>query len=508
MLDEKAPRENSQEQIPVFPHNFDLDAKKFYITTTLPYVNAKPHLGFAWEVVTADFLARYHRAQGEVTYFNTGTDEHGQKIYEKATAAGQTPQEYVDSMVSEYFALKSSLELSHTHFIRTTDERHIKAAQEFWRRCRDNGDIYKKKYVTKYCVGCELEKTDSELDRGRCPLHPHQELERREEDNYFFRFSRYQQPLLDFYRAHPDFVLGQGKMKELVSFVERGLQDFSISRVKEKMPWGIEVPEDDTQVMYVWFDALVNYISTLGWPYEDSDCDYFWPGVQICGKDNLRQQGAMWPAMLMSAGLKPAKHVLVNGFITVDGQKMSKSLGNVISPADLVRQYGTENTRFILAGLPDLAGDVDITKKRLHDFYSAYLTNGLGNLASRLAKLASSVETGWDLAVEEKFTPDFAAAMEAYNPSDALQTILDRLAELDRRLSQTKPWTITDVDEKKRILGPILTDFLAMAFDLRVFMPHTSQTILGHFHPRRIMPLPPLFPRIKIDEKVSDAQGF
>lgn len=485
-----------------------LASRNFYITTTLPYVNAKPHLGFAWEVLTADFLARFHRHSGETTYFNMGTDEHGQKIYQKAIEEGVSPQAYVDKMASSYFALKSSLELSYTHFIRTTDEHHVLAAQEFWRRCQANGDIYKKKYTTKYCVGCELEKTDSELDHGRCPLHPHQELECREEDNYFFRFSRYQQPLLDYYQQHPDFVLGQGKMTELVSFVKRGLQDFSISRVAAKMPWGVPVPDDESQVMYVWFDALVNYISTLGWPQPDSDYEHFWPGIQICGKDNLRQQGAMWPAMMMSAGLVPARHVLVNGFITVDGQKMSKSLGNVISPDDLVDQYGTENTRFLIAGFPDLAGDVDITKKRLHDFYLAYLTNGLGNLASRLAKLASGVESGWELPVCEQFTPAFSVAMEAYKPSDAMQTILDRLNELDGRLSTSRPWQIKDEQERKKALTPILEDFLQVAYDLKVFMPHLSQTLLGHFHPHRIMPLPPLFPRIKIDEKVSDVQNF
>ena len=493
----------------VLPRVIPPEAKCFYLTTTLPYVNAKPHLGFAWEVITADVIARYRRQLGEVVYFNTGTDEHGQKIYQQALARGLEPQTYVDGMVRAFLELKTDLELSYTHFIRTTDTRHVAAAQEFWRRCAASGDIYKKKYAVKYCVGCELEKTDSELDHGFYPLHPDKPLKVREEDNYFFRFSRYQQPLLDFYRQHPDFVRGTGKMKEIVSFVERGLQDFSISRVREKMPWGIPVPGDESQVMYVWFDALVNYISTLGWPQlEGTNFERFWPGVQICGKDNLRQQAAMWQAMLMSAGLPNSRQILVNGFITVDGQKMSKSVGNVIDPLDLVDQYGTENTRFLIAALPVLGGDVDITKKRLHDYYTAYLTNGLGNLASRLAKLASMVEAGWELTPAKSFSPGVRAAMADYHTSDAVQAILDEAAAIDTKLSESKPWLMEDGIDRQRVLTPILNDFLQIVFDLRLLMPRTSQTLAGHFHPRRIMPLPPIFPRLKADQKIPHEQNF
>ncbi len=474
---------------------------RFYLTTTLPYVNAKPHLGFAWEVVTADIITRYHRLLGETAFFNTGTDEHGQKIYQKAQELGMSPQEYVDQMSAHFANLKTSLELSYTHFARTTNAHHVAAAQEFWRRCEKAGDIYKKKYQTKYCVGCELEKTDSELVDGHCPLHPHQELEIREEDNYFFRLSKYQEKLLDFYARHPDFVQPVGRMKELLAFVKAGLQDFSISRLANKMPWGIPVPGDESQVMYVWFDALVNYISTLDWPDEDSDADYFWPGVQLCGKDNLRQQAAMWQAMLMSAGVANSRQILVNGFITVDGQKMSKSLGNVISPDALVETYGTEATRFLIAGFPVLGEDVDITAARLHDFYTAHLTNGLGNLASRLAKLASTVETGWELEMPKALSPEIRQPLDNYRVHEALQTIIDHVARLDGRLSGEKPWLLPDGVDRKRVLTPILNDFLQLVFDLRLFMPQTSQKIAGHFHPHQIMPLPPLFPRLKLETK-------
>jgi len=251
-------------------------ASRYYITTTLPYVNAKPHLGFALEIIQADVLARWQRSLGKEVFFNTGTDEHGLKIYQKAAELGKTPQEYCDESAEHFKALKEKLDLSFDNFIRTTDAHHIAAAQEFWKRCDANGDIYKKVYKAKYCVGCELEVTDSQLVNGRCPIHPNKDVETIEEENYFFRFSKYQQPLLDFYNANPDFVIPEGRFNEIKSFVAGGLQDFSISRVKEKMPWGIAVPGDEGQVMYVWFDALVNYISCLNWPDDEKRFTEFW----------------------------------------------------------------------------------------------------------------------------------------------------------------------------------------------------------------------------------------
>ena len=469
--------------------------KNFYLTTTLPYVNAKPHLGFAWEILTADFISRYHQVLGENVIFNTGTDEHGQKIYEKALENNLTPQAYTDQLVVAFEELKPLLNLSYTNFIRTTDAHHVAAAQEFWRRCFANGDIYKQKYQTKYCVGCELEKTDSELVDGCCPLHPNQELELREEENYFFRFSKYQQPLLDFYTANPDFVLGAGKMSELLSFVKRGLKDFSISRLKTKMPWGVPVPDDDEQVMYVWFDALVNYISTLGWPDENSSFKDFWPGRQICGKDNLRQQSAMWQAMLISAGVPNSRQILVNGFITVDGQKMSKSLGNVISPVDLIEQYGQEATRFLLASLPVLSGDADITSTRLHDFYTANLVNGLGNLASRLAKLASGLDQISELTPISAFSQEFNEKMSQFLTNQAQETIIAKISQIDQELSLAKPWLITDSVEKHAVLQPLIQQLLQILYDLQIFMPETAALLTNHFSQAQIMPLSPLFPR-------------
>ncbi|MCR4328008.1 MAG: class I tRNA ligase family protein, partial [Patescibacteria group bacterium] len=252
----------------------------FYITTTLPYVNADPHLGHALEFVHADIIARYKRLLGQGVFFNIGTDEHGQKVYEKALAAGKDPQAYADHYAERFRQFADLLAISYTNFIRTTDAHHKEAAGEFWKRCNANGDIYKKLYTVKYCVGCELPKTDSELLGGKCPIHPTTEIELREEENYFFRFSKYQEALLKLYHDNPDFILPPTRRTEITKFVERGLQDFSISRLKEKMPWGIEVPGDEEHVMYVWFDALVNYVSTIGWPADLEKFEKWWPVVQ------------------------------------------------------------------------------------------------------------------------------------------------------------------------------------------------------------------------------------
>ena len=247
-------------------------SKPFYITTTLPYVNADPHIGFAFELVSADIIARYKKLQGHEVFFNTGTDEHGVKVYRKAMEEGKEPQSYVDEYAEKYRALITALGISSDiHFIRTTDQVHKKAAQELWRRCAAAGDIYKKKYKIKYCVGCELEKTESELQNSRCPVHPNLELEIRDEENYFFRLSKYQERLLTLYGEQGDFVVPAFRLNEIRALIkEKGLEDFSISRLKSKMPWGVPVPDDETQVMYVWFDALVSYISTLGWPADET----------------------------------------------------------------------------------------------------------------------------------------------------------------------------------------------------------------------------------------------
>lgn len=471
----------------------------FYITTTLPYVNAEPHIGFALEIVTADIIARLHRQQGDSVIFNTGTDEHGQKIYDKSTEEQIDPQQYVDKHAALFNQLQEQLDLSFDRFIRTTNTEHCQAAQQFWQICTDNDYIYKDQYQIMYCVGCELEKQASELEDGRCPLHPNQDLVIREEENYFFRFSAFQQPLLELYQSNPDFVKPESKLREIESFVAGGLSDFSISRLKAKMPWGIPVPGDDDHVMYVWFDALVNYISTLGWPKDTTTFAEYWPGTQIAGKDNLRQQAAMWQAMLMAAKLPPSRQILINGFISVAGQKMSKSLGNVISPKQLVERYGTDAARMLLFSLGPVANDMDVTWERFDELYTAVLANGVGNLSSRLATLAAKTELPADIFAQNQTPTEldttFARLLVDADFQAANQHLLDQIRSIDGYLSETTPWKLAGT-EKTIAVSHALGLLLRLFSQLSVIMPATIQQLQQHFGQSPITPLAPLFPRI------------
>ena len=480
--------------------NIDMAMKnKYYLTTTLPYVNAKPHMGHALEFIQADALARYHMLRDDEVIFNTGTDEHGIKIYRKAIEEGKEPQIYCDEYAAKFDALKQTFNLSYNHFVRTTDAHHVVAAQEFWKICEKNGDIYKKKYQVKYCVGCELEKTDSELVEGKCSVHPNMELELIDEENYFFRFSKYQQPLLDLYDSNPDFVVPKNRQLEIRNFVAAGLQDFSISRVKEKMPWGIPVPGDDTQVMYVWFDALVNYISTLGWPEDKKKFNDFWPGYQVAGKDNLRQQTAMWQAMLISAGLPTSKQVFIHGFITSGGQKMSKSLGNVIDPMEVVAKYGTDATRLFLLGAIPAYDDGDATDEKIKEFYNSHLANGVGNLNSRIITMIENYCGGEvpknpnsemgdldnlhkRLFVPENFWKLYTDAFESYNFGRICELIATIVKGCDEIISNEKPWLKVKAGENVNVLlCDLLESLRHIGVALLPLMPVTAEKILAQF---------------------------
>lgn len=473
----------------------------FYITTTLPYINSEPHIGFAAEIIKADVIARYMRQAGKDVFFNTGTDEHGLKIYLKAQEMGISIQEYCDLYSAKFLPLKEKLHLSYNKFIRTTDEEHQKAAQHFWLKCLESGDIYKKKYEVRYCVGCEMQKTDSELEDNHCPLHPHQELELIAEENYFFRFSRYQDKLLELYKKE-DFVLPASRLKEISAFVSSGLQDFSISRQKDKMPHGVPVPGDDTQVMYVWFDALVNYVSTLGWPNNMDNFSKFWPALQVCGKDNLRPQAAMWQAMLMSAGLDPSKQVLVFGFLTINGQKISKSLGNSIDPIELADKYGGDAVRYYLLAEISTYFDGDYSEEKFKLRYNANLANGLGNLTARLSNLLEKNEIETNLKVDfssddmQSFEKELKKTMSRYQFNEALQLIWEKIDLTNETLSKNAPWKLTEVSEIEEILKPLAQNLLNISYLLEPFLPETSKKIQKQFTEKQIRKGEALFPRI------------
>ncbi len=450
--------------------------KSFYITTTLPYVNAEPHLGHAMEFVRADIIARWRKLNGDDVFFNTGTDEHGQKVFEKANESGIGIQKYVDEGAEKFKNLEKSLGLSEeVHFIRTTDPKHTHAAGEFWKLCDKNGFIYKKNYKIKYCVGCELEKTDSELMEGKCSVHPNLEIELIDEENYFFKFSAFGDKLLKLYADNPNFVVPDFRFNEIKSFVSMGLRDFSISRLKEKMSWGVSVPGDDKHVMYVWFDALVSYISTLGWPDNKIDFEKYWikgTPTQYCGKDNLRQQSAMWQAMLLAAGLPNSHQIVINGFIQSEGHKMSKSMGNVVSPTDLINEYGTDTLRYYVARELSTFEDGDFTIEKFKEAYNANLANGLGNLTSRIMKMSEThLDNTYTQSHINPLTLSVNGLLEGFEIGKAMNMIWEEIGRLDKKIQETTPFKLvkTNPEEGKKIIEELVAGLGGVADALSAF---------------------------------------
>lgn len=474
-----------------------------YITTTLPYVNSDPHVGFAMEIIRADVAARFYALDGKKVFFNTGTDEHGVKIFQKAQEQGVDVQEYVDGYAEKFKGLIDLLNISSDiHFTRTTDEHHIKAAQEFWKRCDENGFIYKKNYQTKYCVGCELEKTDSELVDGRCPIHPDRELELIDEENYFFKFSECGDFLTELYANNPQFVIPDFRFNEIKKFVEGGLKDFSISRLKTKMPWGIEVPGDEEHVMYVWFDALVNYISCLGWPEDLSTFEDYWTQgnpIQYAGKDNLRQQSAMWQAMLYAAGLPNSKQIVINGFINSNGQKMSKSLGNVISPYDIVEEYGADALRYYLLRHVHSFEDSDMTMEKFREAYNANLANGLGNLVQRVMKMIVSYEV--DISHVNFNDHDLILTyhrkhLEEFDFNKIMEETWRLIGDLDSFVATNEPFKKIKIDKEgaHKDLQYLAEEIARLSVNLYPMMPDTAAAIQACITEVKV-PEQPLFSR-------------
>ncbi len=468
--------------------------KSFYITTTLPYVNADPHIGFALEMVQADIIARYRTLSGDEVFFNTGTDEHGLKIYRKAQEEGKDTQAYVDEYAAKFQKLAPALGLSPSvHFVRTTDARHKAAAQELWRRCEKAGDIELRNYKGLYCVGDEAFMKESDLVGGKCPNHPTMDVIEIEEKNYFFKLKNYEQKLLA-YLSTEGVIVPEWRRQEAIQFVQRGLEDFSISRVKEKMPWGVPVPGDDTQVMYVWFDALTNYISTLGWPFDsaqgkpadnlaDNPFEKFWVNgetLQLAGKDQVRFQSIMWQAMLMSGGLPTTKKIVYHGFITSGGQKMSKSVGNVIDPKEVVAEYGVDALRYFLARHVHPFEDSDVTMEKFKEAYNAGLANGVGNLSARIMQLA---EKNLPEPVKVEFVPypqEFSDALGRYDFNAALDYVWGRIQALDQKINHTEPFKVvkTDPEEGKVLIEGLVRELASIDLMLEPIIPETSGKII------------------------------
>ncbi|MHB1086352.1 MAG: methionine--tRNA ligase [Minisyncoccota bacterium] len=478
-------------------------AKPFYLTTTLPYVNADPHIGFALEIVQADILARYRSLAGDEVFFSTGTDEHGLKIFQKAKEEGKDVQAYVDGYAEKFRGLKDKLGLSdNLHFIRTTDAHHKAAAREIWRRCLAKGDIEKRTYKGLYCVGDEAFLKEGDLVNGKCPNHPTMDPIEIEEENYFFKLSNYTDRL-KIYLSQEGVIVPEWRRLEAIKFVENGLEDFSISRVKEKMPWGVPVPDDESQVMYVWFDALTNYISTLGWP-EDTEGNFkkYWDGgevMQMAGKDQVRFQSIMWQAMLMSADIKNTDRVVYHGFITSGGQKMSKSIGNVIDPYAIVDEYGADALRYFLARHVHPFEDSDVTMERFKEAYNADLANGIGNLAARIMTMASkNLEKPVEVPGVTEVDTDVAAYLNHYEFNQALNGIWERIGHNDALINLSKPFSaVASEDSEVRseallVMEKLVRELYAIATELAPFMPDTSTKIIaavkGNKKPENLFP--------------------
>ena len=468
--------------------------KNFYITTTIPYVNADPHIGFALEIVQADVIARYKRLIGQEVFFSTGTDEHGQKIYEASKKENLDIQLYVDKYAKNYLDLKDVLDLSNDNFIRTTDKNHIEAVEHFWKLCLEKGDIYK----GFYCVGCEKFITEKDLKDGKCEFHPTLTPEIIEEENYFFKITNYKEKLLS-YLEREEVIVPEWRRMEAINFVKNDMEDFSISRDKKRFSWGISIPEDDSQVMYVWFDAFINYISTLGWPNNKEQFENFWQNgdtVQVAGKDMVKFQSVMWQGMLMSAGFLNTKKIVYHGFVTGEGGiRMSKSIGNVISPKEIVDEYGTDALRYFLLREISSFEDSPFTKERFKEAYNSGLANGLGNLTSRILTLSEKYLEKTPETSEKIFTECFDF-LENFEIQKSMNYIWGEIGKLDQFIQETEPFKVVKNDEKKgkELIFNLVLSLYTIARMLQPFLPETSIKI-EHLIKENKKPSEPLFLR-------------
>jgi len=461
--------------------------KKYYVTTAIDYANDVVHIGHSYQKILADVLARYYRLQNFETYFLTGTDEHGQKVENKAKEKGVEPKKFVDETAKQDEAEWKALNISFDRFIRTTDDDHIKFAQEFYLKSKANGDIYLDKYEGLYCEGCEAYLNESDLIDGKCPFHPNREPIKISESNYFFRLSKYQEFLENLIENNPEFVQPESKRKEVLSFVKAGLKDFSVSR--QNVTWGIPVPDDTKHTIYVWFDALINYL-TYG---VEKNC---WPAdVHILGKDNQRFHAIYWPAMLKSAGYPLPKTILVHDFMTLNGQKISKSLENVIRPTELIRKLGVDGVRYYFLRYGPLVNDVDISLEKIKDSYNSDLANGLGNLVARVARLCETNNVKPSKTTINNFDKLVSEAVERYRVDWALEEIWKKINSLDILINQHELWK--DTKKKILILADITESIRQIAYDLKPFLPETAEKIEKQFAGPKIKSEDALFPRIK-----------
>lgn len=491
--------------------------KKFYITTSIAYTNTSPHIGFALELTQADVLARYHRSLGENVFFLTGTDEHGRKVAEAAERAKVSPEEFTNKISSQYKQLTKILNISNNDFIRTTDKkRHWPTVKRIWFKLKEKGDIYKKRYQGFYCVGCEAFITKKDIKNGKCIIHQ-REPEKIEEENYFFRLSKYSKKIEKIIEKDRIKIVPRSRKKEMLNFIKQGLEDISFSRPKKDLKWAIPVPDDSSANVYVWADALTNYISALGYSENSEKFKKYWPAdVHCIGKDIQKFHCAIWPGMLLSLGLPLPKRIFIHGFITVTGQKMSKSLGNVVDPFELVEKYGTDAVRYFLLREIPATEDGDFTCEKFEKRYNSDLATGLGNLVSRVIAMVARLNSKSQITKHKQFANyklqtlinktwrHYHKALEEFKFNEALITIWDLISFCDKYIESERPWEKSKKQEK--VISNLLLVIGEIAKLLEPFLQETSEKIFNQLKASTKKPLAsygtgkksqPLFPRLK-----------
>ncbi|MBI4121054.1 MAG: methionine--tRNA ligase [Parcubacteria group bacterium] len=461
--------------------------KQHFISTSIPYVNAFPHLGHALEFVQADVLARHRRLRGGDVFFLTGTDENALKNVQAAREAGVAVPTFVAERAEAFKRLAAKLSIANDEFIRTTEKRHFDGAQKLWQSL-DPKDVYKKAYSGIYCVGCEEFKLERDLISGFCPEHPGKKLELVEEENYFFRLSRYADTLRELITSGKLAVIPESRKNEALAFIDQGLEDFSISRSKERAHgWGVPVPGDESQIMFVWVDALSNYLNALGYASDDARFTKYWKEAEdithVIGKGINRFHTLYWPALLLSANIRLPDTVFVHGYITVGGQKMSKTIGNVIDPFALIEKYGTDALRYFFARDLPTFEDGDFTEEKFIASYNANLANGLGNLVARVMKLAEThleapVVLGKEL-LDEAERGEYETHMKQFQIQKAADVIWGRLRELDEYVTRERPFekVATDIDGAKKDITHLVQALAGIAHMLTPFLPETAEKI-------------------------------
>jgi len=466
----------------------------FYVTTPIFYVNAQPHLGHAYTAIAADVLARHMRQRGEDVFFLTGTDEHGEPVADAAKAAGVTPRELADRNAVRFQSLMPRLGVSNDFFIRTSDPQHEQRVQEILQQVKDNGYVYEGLYEGWYCPRCADFKTEAEIGPGNTCLIHEIPLNREQEENYFFRLSAFQEQLEQLYDGQPDFVLPRIRFNEARSFIDQGLQDVSLTRAK--LTWGVRVPWDEGHVFYVWFDALLNYVTALSYAREGEDLtDHYWPAnVHVIGKDILKFHAVYWPALLLAAGLAPPRHVLIHGFLLMDDKKMSKSLGNVLDPFEVMDRFGTDSLRFYCLRDVSFGQDGNVSPASFESRYESELANDYGNLASRTIAMIRryrdgvipEVDTDSELAADfDGLLTEVTELFDRFELTQALETIWRRVRRLNRYVEERAPWQLAKVQEQSGALDQTLA---SLAEGIRVvtvllhpYMPETTTKLLGAF---------------------------